>query len=537
MSSTFSGPLLRLAGALRVGWSGVIVVASCLSGVSAQEEEPMFFIREYRVTGSTKLAPLDIESAVYPYLGPARTAGDVEQARNALEAAFREKGFQTVSVLIPQQDPRFGVIRLAVVEGRVGRLNVTGAKWFLPSRIRAEVPSLAEGGVPDFNKVGKEIVALNRLADRRVTPSLTPGAEEGTVDIDLQVEDKLPLHGSLEINNRYSPNTSPLRINGVLSYGNLFQRGHTLGVSFQVAPENTDDALVYSGYYMARVSDGVSLMLQGTKQDSEISTLGGGAVVGRGEIVGLRAMFDLPSASEGKFYQSLSLGLDYKSFGEDILIGESTVSAPIEYFPLSASYAATMFHESGFTEANASLTLGLRGLGSDAAAFNTKRFGASGNFAILRADAAHTRDLKSGAQLFGKIQGQLSDQQLINTEQLSGGGLGTVRGYLEGTALGDHGAFATAEYRTRSFIGSGDPKNPLDDEWRFHVFAEGGALGLRNALPGQSSSSAFASFGVGSRIRYGKFYNGSVDVAVPLHDVDSTHAGDVRVTFRGWASF
>lgn len=497
----------------------------------------MFFIREYRVIGSTKLARLDIESAVYPFLGPARTAGDVEQARNALEAAFREKGFQTVSVLIPQQDPRFGVIRLEVVEGRVGRLNVTGSKWFLPSRIRAEVPSLAEGEVPDFNKVSKEIVALNRLADRRVTPSLSPGAEEGTVDIDLQVEDKLPLHGSLELNNRYSPNTSPIRINGALSYGNLFQRGHTLGASFQVAPEDTDDALVYSGYYLARVSDGVSLMLQGTKQDSEISTLGGGAVAGRGEILGLRAMFDLPSACEGKFYQSLSLGLDYKRFGEDILIGESMVSAPIEYFPLSASYAATMFHESGFTEANGSLTLGLRGLGSDAGAFNNKRFGASGNFAILRADAAHTRDLKGGAQFFGKIQGQLSDQQLINTEQLGGGGLGTVRGYLEGTALGDHGLFATAEYRTPSFIGSGDPKNLLDDEWRAHVFAEGGALGLRNALPGQSASTGFASLGVGSRLRYAKYYNGSIDVAVPLLDVDSTRAGDVRVTFRGWVTF
>ena len=200
--------------------------------------------------------------------------------------------------IVPQQDPRRGIIRLEVVEGKVGRLRVNGARWFLPSQIKRDAPSLAEGSVPNMKQVEKEIVGLNRLADRRVTPVLRQGVEPGTVDIDLNVEDKLPLHGSLELNNRYSANTTPLRLNGSLSYGNLFQIGHTGGLSFQIAPENTDDALVYSGYYLARVSDGLSLMVQGTKQDSDVSTLGGAAVAGRGEIVGLRALFDLPTTAE-----------------------------------------------------------------------------------------------------------------------------------------------------------------------------------------------------------------------------------------------
>ncbi|NDF95115.1 MAG: hypothetical protein EB107_04675 [Proteobacteria bacterium] len=36
----------------------------------------------------------------------------------------------------------------------------------------------------------------------RVTPSLRPGLEPGTVDIDLTVKDKLPLHGSVELSDR-----------------------------------------------------------------------------------------------------------------------------------------------------------------------------------------------------------------------------------------------------------------------------------------------------------------------------------------------
>lgn len=499
-------------------------------------DNPIFYIQEYRVKGATKISNVEVEEAVYPYLGPARTAGDVENARQNLEKAFHNNGYQTVSVLIPQQDPRYGIIVLEVVEGTVGRLRVNGSRWYLPSKIRAAAPSMAEGGVPNMNAVQKEILALNRLSDRRVTPELKPGSTPGTFDIDLNVEDEMPLHGSLELNNRYSPNTSELRLNGALSYANLFQLGHTIGFSGQVAPENPDDALVYSGYYLARVSDGVSLLASAVKQDSDVSTLGGGSVVGRGEIFSLRALFDMPSADG--FFQSFGIGVDRKSFGEDLIVGGATVSAPIEYYPLSASYGATWLHgEDAFTELNTSLLFNLRGAGSDRAAYSLKRFGSNGSFVVLKSDVSHTRDLRDGSQLFAKVQGQLSDKPLINTEQYSGGGLSNARGYLESTALGDNALFLTGEYRTGSLLGKPAKDETKPDELRFHVFADAGVLSIYDSLPGQAATTYLLSAGFGSRLRYRKIYNSSLDVAFPLHTVLPIEQGDIRVTFRGWMEF
>jgi hemolysin activation/secretion protein len=157
-----------------------------MSSVVAQEISTLT-IREYRVEGAKRLPRLEVEEAVYPYLGPGRTPGDVDAARAALEKCYHDKGFETVSVIIPSQDPRRGIIRLEVVEGKVGRLRVKGAKWYLPSAIRRDASSVAEGQVPDINRVKKDILALNRLADRRVTPVLRAGIEHGTVDIDLNV--------------------------------------------------------------------------------------------------------------------------------------------------------------------------------------------------------------------------------------------------------------------------------------------------------------------------------------------------------------
>jgi hemolysin activation/secretion protein len=494
-----------------------------------------FYIREYRIDGAKRLSNQEVGEAVYPFLGPGRSPDDVEKARQSLEKVYHDKGFQTVSVMVPQQDPGRGVIRMEVVEGKVGRLRVNGAKWFLPSRIKSEVPSLAEGSVPDFKRVEKEIVGVNQLADRRVTPELKPGMEPGTVDIDLNVEDGLPLHGSLEINNRYSADTTPLRVNGALSYGNMFQLGHTLGANIQLAPENTADGLVYSGYYLARVSDKSSLMFNATKQDSDISTLGGAAVVGKGEVVGIRSMIDLPGTKS--FYQSFNFGIDYKNFTEDLVIGKDVVAAPIEYYPISANYAASWMADKHFTELNAALNFHLRGMGSGESDYSNKRYNASGNFIYLRGDAAHTHDIKGGTQVFGKVQGQIAGQPLINNEQIAGGGQGSVRGYLEATALGDNGIFGTVEFRSPTLIGKGDTSPDPANEWRFLAFADAGLVGIYDPLPGQGKRTGLSSIGLGSRARVHKHYNASVDVAMPLIEQTNADDGSVRVTFRGWAEF
>ncbi len=61
----------------------------------------------------------------------------------------------------------------------MGRLRVRDAEYHLPSRIKKNAPSLAEGTVPDFAKVQEDIVALNTWADRKVTPSLRPASFRG----------------------------------------------------------------------------------------------------------------------------------------------------------------------------------------------------------------------------------------------------------------------------------------------------------------------------------------------------------------------
>jgi len=492
------------------------------------------YIQEYRVQGAHLLTKLEVEEAVYPFLGPERTAEDVDQARAALEKAYQAKGFQTVSVQIPPQQVKGGIVILQVIEGKVGRLRVKGARYFSPDQIKKAAPSLAEGTVPDFNKVSQDIVALNQLPDRRVTPTLRAGIEPNTVDVDLNVKDTLPLHGNLELNNRYSPNTTPLRLNGALSYSNLWQLGHSAGFSFQVAPENLNDAEVFSGYYLLRFPhlDWLSLILQGTKQNSNVSTLGGAAVAGRNEVVGARAVITLPPGKN--FFHSISLGIDWKHYDQGLNLSTGEVQTPLTYYPWSATYSATWLGKGYETDLNAGVTFNLRGMGSTETEFDNNRFKATGSFIYFRGDLSETLDLPRGFQLFAKFQGQVSDQPLVNSEQFAGGGLATVRGYLEAEELGDDAIFGSVELRTPSLLSWMRGKA---NEWRFYMFAEAGELTLQDTLPQQVSRFDLASYGFGSRIRLQDHFNGSIDAGIPLISTSVTNVHDVLFTFRVWAEF
>jgi hemolysin activation/secretion protein len=505
-----------------------------------------FDIDEFRVEGADSLPQIEVEAAVYPFLGPSRTSDDVEKARAAVEKAYHDKGFQTVGVSVPQQDAQRGFIVLKVAENRIGRLRVKGSRYFDLANIKRKAPSLQEGTLPNFQAVTKDIVALNLWSDRRVTPALRAGVTPGTVDVDLNVEDTFPLHGSLELNDRQSPSTTPLRASATLRYDNLWQLGHSLSVSYQEAPLNPKDAMVISGSYLARTDyDWLSVLIYGLKSDSSVATVGGSNVVGPGQVIGGRAVITLPT--KGELFHTLSIGADYKNFEQTLSLAGSSFSSPVTYVPLVAAYSASFQGDQRLTQLNATITAGLRGIGSSPDEFDAKRFKATESFIHLHGDVSHTQDLPGGVQLFVKAQGQGSDQPLVSSEQLSLGGHDTVRGYLESEVLGDYGVAGTLELRTPNIAPyleqklenpSGEPiKFNAFNEWRFFAFADVGRAWIHEPLPQQQSQFDLASYGVGMRLKTLQHFNSIVFVGVPLISQQVTVAHSARVSFRVWGEF
>ncbi|WP_323120582.1 ShlB/FhaC/HecB family hemolysin secretion/activation protein [Burkholderia alba] len=505
----------------RQGWACVLLVGglSLAAGARAQEAAPAaasaprsFDINEFIVRGNTTLQSLDIEKAVYPFEGPGRTLDDVNAARDALQKVYQEKGYQSVVVDLPQQQVKNGVIVLQVLEARVGRLRVEGAKYNSPQNIRDAVPALAEGGVPDFTQAQQQLTDLNRSADRQVIPVLKPGALPQTVDVDLKVDDHSPLHGTLDVNNDNSPGTSLLRTSATLSYSNLWQLGHVISGTYLIAPQHPNDARVYSFSYLAPLKDSRwSFLATVIHSDSNVASLGGTNVLGKGTSFGFTAIYTIPSSDT--YAQSISIEIDRKHYDENVGFGSQTSTAPLTYAPVTVAYNSQLSLKESQTSFSASLTTNIRGIGSDWGAWDNKRYKATPDFLYGKFDVNHTQRFDRDIQANAHVTAQLSNSPLVSSEQFSAGGMNSVRGYMQAENTADSGVIGSLELRSPSiakYLGAGI------NEWRFHVFVDAAHLWLLSPLPEQTSSFNLLSAGFGTRLQVFKYASVDFEAGWPM---------------------
>nr|WP_255494754.1 ShlB/FhaC/HecB family hemolysin secretion/activation protein [Luteibacter sp. Sphag1AF] len=497
-----------------------------------------FDVNEYVVDGNTALQAADIEEAVYPFLGPGKTLNDVNGARDALQKVYQQRGFQSVVVDLPPQQVKGGVIRLQVMENTIGHVRIEGARYHSPSQIRENVPSLAEGTLPNFNQAQTELTQVNRQAGQQVVPLLTPGKLPQTMDVTLKVEDTSPWHGSVELNNDHSVNTPELRTVASVRNDNLWQAGHAASLTYIVAPQDRSAAEVYSASYMAPLNADWNLLASGYKSNSNANTVGGTTVLGKGNAFGFQLVRTLP-AHDG-YAQSLSVGVTRKHFDQNISQGVASSKTPITYLPLTVSYNGQAAREKSTTSFALAGTFGVRAGGSNAAEFDSQRYNARANFFYLRSDLTHVLLFADGFSLALRGSAQAATSSLVSSEQFAAGGDSTVRGYLEAEDTADHGVIASAELRSPSIAPA---IGKWANEWRFHAFVDGAHLVLSNALPqpvdtadptkGDFRRTTFdlLSAGLGTRFQFFDYLTGTLEVAYPLKDGQATRAHDTRVHF------
>lgn len=500
---------------------------------------PRFDIWEYVIEGNSVLPPVAIEKAVTPHLGPGRSMADVDAARAQLEAVYQQAGYLTVFVDVPEQRVDEGVVTLNVLEGQVGQLHVTGAQYHSPGVIRKQVPELAEGTVPDFNRVQQQLTPLNRTEDRRVQPILRPGRVPGTVDVDLEVKDELPLSGSIEVNNDHGRDTRPWRLVGTARWGNLFQRDHSLSLTAIAVPEEFSQSQVFVGNYSVPLEGGASFSAIAVYSNSSVASLGGTVALGDGNTLGLR--WSWPFGQSASALHSFTAGLDYKDLREEVQFGEGSIKTPVRYLPMQMAWQGNFNNGDVRDQVNLGFVWAFRQIlrrtvecptaigGVDQSdQFACKRSGADGGFAILRADWRHSRPLGPLA-LSLRFSAQGASQPLISAEQFAVGGSQSVRGYLDSDATGDYGLLGSIELASPNlarWVGL--------DAGRVSTlaFMDAARVSTIDSLPGQPARTPLFGAGVGLRVDTPAGLSASFDVARAFKPTPASPADSNRVHVR-----
>ena len=544
------------------------MVATSFAGAQpvAAADAARFDVLEYEVDGNTVLAARVVEQALLPQMGPQRSMAQVEAARAALEKAYQDAGYLSVLVDLPEQRIVDGVVRLRVLEGRVDRVRVTGARYYSQAHIRSVAAAFQEGEVPNFNLAQAQLADLNRGADRQVQPVLRAGLNPGTVDVELKVKDQLPLSGSVEVHNHHAANTDPLRLSASLRYDNLLQRDHTLAINLSTAPrEPQQTQLLTLGYTVPAARD-ASWVFSYTFSNSTVEPLGN-TVLGSGNTVGLRWTQPFGSTggntgnSTGDGTHTISVGGELRDLQQRVRSGTDSsassgaageISTPLRYLPFMLGYTGQWRHEGIGPDAQSNLqanfSFGIRGLlrrsvpcppdNSLQDQFACNRDGADGGFATLRLDARHARPMFFDwpGTFSARLIGQLAGQPLVRGEPIIAGGAGSVRGYFEAEASGDIGLLASLQWQGPNWAaaisrGLDLPERQLT-EWSALGFLEGARVRIHDPQFGQAARTDLAGAGLGLRLGAAPGASAEIDLAWPLKATTFSPSQRLRVLAR-----
>ncbi len=240
---------------------------------------PHFKVDRYLVSGSTALTPGQIDRILTNHpaaFGTNVSFEDIRVALADLQMAYRERGFVTVSVGLPQQKLTNAEVKIQVTEGRLADIKVAGNRWFSTPNVLRALPSLHSNLLLNSHVLQRELDQANASRDRQIYPVVGPGPEPGTTELTLKVEDRFPLHMRGEYNDVSTPGTPYTRAVYSAQYDNLWQLDHQLGITYTFTPfdyhsQNSDYVwwapdypLIanYSAYYRLPLGSTVSAQQQ-----------------------------------------------------------------------------------------------------------------------------------------------------------------------------------------------------------------------------------------------------------------------------------
>lgn len=142
---------------------------------SSRQPAQSAIVKGFLFNGNTVIGTEQLESITEPYIGQALALPLLESAAQAVTDYYRKKGYTLASAYVPQQDVKFGVVELAVLEGRIGDITVSGNKYYSSSFIKGHFAQAMEENVARNNSLERGLLLLNEYPGLKTSATLEPG--------------------------------------------------------------------------------------------------------------------------------------------------------------------------------------------------------------------------------------------------------------------------------------------------------------------------------------------------------------------------
>jgi len=446
----------------------------------------------------------DFRKLAAGYLGQRLTKEKLDTLISDIILFYRGHDRPIVDVIVPEQEITNGNLQVVLLEAKVGKISVTGNKWFSSSQI-SDGLSVKSGEEISASQMQGDLDWINQNPFRTTDLVYRPGDQLGQTDLVLKTHDRFPVRFYAGYEDSGNAPTGFDRYLAGFNYGDLFGIGQQANYQYTTSGDG-ESLRAHAGSYV------IPLPWQNTL------TFFGSYVTTKGQVpplIGLngtsyqisgRYAIPLPEWRISKdidYKHTFSAGFDYKYNNNSLEFGGAPAPGTlytVDQFVLG--YSGTLTDPYGRLTINDSLYLSpgnWSGNNTDVA-FNAATTGATSDYVYNNLVLERLTKLPADWSLVLRGTLQTSNSNLAPSEQLGFGGYDTVRGYDQREVNSDEGYIFTTEVRTPSvsigeFLGS----DVYKDQLQFLGFWDYGSATPHNPVPGQAYEIPLSSVGFGVR--------------------------------------
>lgn len=480
-------------------------------------EELTIDVTAYSVDDS---APAALRAALpaltKPFTGKARSYEDLVNATSAVTRYLqRELGFYLGYAYLPEQTPANGVVRIAVLEGRLDEviLNWPAKMPIDRSVVEAYLARLKPGEILRVRDVERIVFLVNDLRGITARFEVKAGRKPGTASlvVTAQAEDRLA--GRVEVDSLGSRYSGVLRGSALVNVASPLGRGDGLVVNaLSTFTRGLEFAL--AGYTLPVGSDGLKVglstsyvrykldadLLAGTQLSGDATAL---TAYGLYPVIRSRNLnlFALVSA-DSKHFDDTLFGATQKKTTTDLQLSVSgdarddLLTGAVNTYELVALHGKLSLPQGSLNDNPANYTAG-------------------------RLNLSRLQNLLSNRLLLlSSLKGQYAINNLDSTEQFELGGPDRVRAFAPGEGTGDTGLVASVELRylpPEAWFGR------ISRELVFSTFYDVGTIRFRHdptsaivANPDFINRSTLSGFGIGAVWDRPRDFSARLSLAWPI---------------------
>ncbi|MBI4025179.1 MAG: ShlB/FhaC/HecB family hemolysin secretion/activation protein [Verrucomicrobia bacterium] len=492
------------------------------------------------------LANPAFEDRLKPYLDHPMTMKMLDAITRKTVLFFREHDRPVVDVAVPEQAVETGVVQILVLEGKLGDVKVEGNRWFGDAAFLDEI-RLAKGDPISRSAVMSDMNWINENSFRTADLVYSRGEKLGDTDLTLRVQDRFPVRFYAGYEDTGTDATGDERWYTGFNWGDAFGLGHQMSYQFTgssdafkgpspVAGLNREKEpmlVSHSGSYRMLLPWRHQWLWFGNYSESD-SDLGNNAfsLLGKSWQVGTRYLVPLPTF--GAYSHHVSSGFDFKQSNNNLDFGGVNVFnrvADVDEFMIG--------YNPGYRDDWGGTSLGVEGYWSPGyltehnndLSYRAARAMSRASYSYAKFSLQRTTSLPADFTWAVIGEAQISDSNLLGSEQFGLGGYSTIRGYEEREANGDNAWRVTNELRLPPIsFGEVLGVKGIGDRFQFFGFWDYGVAENHSLLAGEDPHVILSSAGPGIRYVINPYLSVRFDYGFQL--VDSGQS-DGRRNSRG----